>query len=79
MITGDGQIFKKELLDRFYTQNTEMESHFGEDHAVIFPLILEANKISIHYAPSLVDVVPRITSTPPTGALGAGVDTGIDC
>lgn len=42
------KIFKKELLDRFYTQNTEMESHYGEDHAVIFPLILEANKISIH-------------------------------
>lgn len=42
------KIFKKDIIYNFYIVNSEMNSNYGEDQAVLFPIVLNSEKIVIH-------------------------------
>lgn len=43
------KIIKRELLKKQYSAIGDMNFHYGEDVAVIYPLILQVNSLSIHH------------------------------
>lgn len=43
------KIFKSEILKQIYNENHEIDFHYGEDIAVVYPAILKASNYCVHH------------------------------
>lgn len=43
------KIFKSEILKQIYSKNHEIDFHYGEDIAVVYPVILKASYYCVHH------------------------------